>query len=177
MNTWSELITQTLNELGCIENLSIAIVGIGYEYGGDDAAGTAVAQTLIEKYSLEINQRFLIINSGVAPENFTGTLRRFKPDVVILVDSAQMDEEPGTIQWLNWRDTSGMASVTHSLPPYMLAQYLSAEVGCEVYLLGIQPATNQFGSVMSQEVAQAVGEISQTLANLVIIPGQCHYNR
>ena len=43
------------------------------------------------------------MEAGPAPENFTGPLRRFRPDLVLLVDAAQMDAEPGTIGWLTCR--------------------------------------------------------------------------
>jgi hydrogenase maturation protease len=113
----------------------------------------------------------IVIDAGVAPENFTGVIRRFKPEIVLLIDAAQMDEIPGAVAWLDWRETSGMSAATHGLPPYMLAQYLTSEVGCDVYLIGIQPGVNQFDSQMSDAVSRAVREVSQTLANLVIIPG------
>lgn len=171
MSTWSKLATQKLSRQGSTKRLRIAVVGIGSVFGGDDAAGPCVAQSLLKISEQQNNTGLLVIDAGVAPENFTGVIRRFNPDIVLLIDAAQMDEVPGSVAWLDWRETSGMSAATHGLPPYMLAQYLTFELKCEVYLIGIQPAGNQFDSQMSDEVSNAVGEICQTLANLVIIPG------
>ena len=170
MPTWSSLASRRLKNPQPGSNLRIAIVGIGYELGGDDAAGPVVAQSLLELVGDSPLPDLLVIDAGVAPENFTGVIRRFRAEMVVLVDAAQMNEMPGTIAWLDWRETSGMTAATHGLPPYILAQYLTSELACEVCLIGIQPSSNQFGSQMSEEVTQAVREVSQTLAKLVIIP-------
>jgi hydrogenase 3 maturation protease len=170
MSTWSKSATQKLSRRAPTDRLRIAIIGIGYEFGGDDAAGLSVAQSLLKISKGQDSKNLLVIDAGVAPENYTGVMRRFEPAIVLLVDAAQMNEAPGTVAWLDWRETSGMAAVTHGLPPYMLAQYLTTELKCEVFLIGIQPAGNKFNSQMSEEVSRAVREVSQTLANLVIIP-------
>lgn len=170
MYTWNRLAVQKLSRRVSTDGLRIAIIGIGYEYGGDDAAGSKVAQLLIEAVGRNRPDLF-VIDAGVAPENFTSVIRRFAPETVLLIDAAQMGEPPGTIAWLDWRETSGMTAATHGLPPYMLAKYLSSEIGCEIYLIGIQPSGNQFDTQISDVVLMAIKEVSRTLANLVIIPG------
>jgi Ni,Fe-hydrogenase maturation factor len=45
------------------------------------------------------------------------------------------------------------------MPPYMLAKYLVAELGCEVALLGIQPAGMALGAGLSDAVQRAVGAV------------------
>ncbi len=105
-----------------------------------------------------------MIDGGAAPENFTGPVRRFRPDLVILVDAAQMDDLPGTIRWLDWTQTEGLSASTHTLPPHMLARYLVAETGCALGVIGIQPAQNAFGAPLSPAVEAAVAEIVTTLA-------------
>lgn len=170
MSTWNKLATQKLSRKELADQLRIVVMGVGYEFGGDDAAGAAVAASLLEMAVRVNNPDLLVINAGVAPENFTGAIRRFQPEVVVLVDAAQMDEAPGTIAWLDWHETTGMTTATHGLPLHIIAQYLTNEIGCEVYLIGIQPSANRFDSQMSEIVAQAVREVSHTLAKLVIIP-------
>jgi hydrogenase 3 maturation protease len=98
----------------------------------------------------------LLLDAGSAPENQTGPLRRFAPDLVVLVDAARMDEPPGTVRWLPWEDTVGLPGSTHTLPASLLARYLTAELGCAVALLGIQPLYTDLGRPMSSPVAQAV---------------------
>lgn len=114
----------------------------------------------------------LVLDAGPAPENQTGPLRRFAPDLVILVDAARMAEPPGTVRWLPWEQTVGLPGSTHTLPASLLARYLTAELACEVALLGIQPLDIEIGR-MSAPVAQAVADVSAGLAALLGISPVC----
>jgi hydrogenase 3 maturation protease len=111
----------------------------------------------------------LIVEGGPAPENVTGKLRAFHPDLVILIDAAQMDEPPGTIQLIPLESIDGMSASSHSLPLSMLASYLTAEIGCEVTVLGIQPAQNEIGSKLSSAVQKAVDEVVIELGKIFSI--------
>ena len=85
----------------------LAVLGIGHELGGDDAAGVRVAGLL--RKSAAGNGQLLALEAGPAPENFTGKLRSFHPDLVLLVDAALMNSAPGTVQWLDWQDRRALA--------------------------------------------------------------------
>ena len=152
----------------------VAVVGIGQELRGDDAAGSAVASAL--RARVDGQRPVLVIDAGPAPENFVGPLRRFRPDLVLLIDSAQMDESPGAIRWLApaccwrglaWEDIGGLGASTHTLPLHVLAEYLTEELGCRVALIGIQPAGTSLGAPLSPPVQAAVDELAQALADLV----------
>ena len=101
----------------------------------------------------------LIIQAGHAPENVTGELRSFAPELILLIDAADMRDAPGTICWVPIQSIEGMSASTHSLPLSMLARYLTLELNCMVALIGIQPKSNDFGETVSVEVTQAVHEI------------------
>jgi len=139
----------------------VAVIGIGNELNGDDAAGVMVARGLL---ALPVRaDRLRVIDAGSAPENTTGLLREFRPALVLLVDAAQMDEAPGTVRWLDWQETTGLSASTHTLPPHMLALYLTTELGCDVAILGIQPFGNLFDTPLSPVVQRTVSEIVQEL--------------
>jgi len=157
---WQVSLSQTLHRRSSPPR--VAVVGIGHELSGDDAAGLAVVRAL--KGALAPAERVLLVDAGPAPENTTGLLRRFAPDLVLLVDAAQMDEPPGAVRWLDWQETSGVSASTHTLPLHMLARYLVAELSCEVALLGIQPAGNMIGAPLSPEVEEAVDAVAAGLA-------------
>jgi hydrogenase 3 maturation protease len=135
-------------------------VGVGNEQRRDDAAGVMIARRLA---SLSTGS-FLILEAGHAPENATGSLRRFAPDSVLLVDAAEMGEPPGTVRWVEMEDISGMSASTHTLPLSMLAEYLRLELGCEVLLLGLQPASMDYGEGLGEAMAGAVEEIVDVIA-------------
>jgi len=132
----------------------LAVVGIGNELNGDDAAGVLVARALRPLQRSD----FLVIEAGPAPENFTGTLRRFRPEQILLVDAAEMGEPPGTVAWVDWPAAGGWGGSTHTLPPSVLARFLVEELGCRAALVGIQPARLDFGAGVSAAVRRAVDE-------------------
>jgi hydrogenase maturation protease HycI len=163
--SWANSLSQTLNRLSEERPLRLALLGIGHELRGDDAAGLAVAAG-IRPF---VRENFLVIEAGHAPENHTGTVRRFAPTLVLLIDAAQMNEAPGTIRWLDINDITGMSVSSHTLPLHMLARFLQAELGCEVAFLGIQPADTTLGVGVSPKVKTAVATLTQTIKDLTII--------
>src|SRR5512142_2231350 len=102
----------------------VAVVGIGNSLRCDDAAGMRVAHLLSEHECAADKDRVLIVEAGHAPENHTAELRGFGPDVILLVDAADMGKEPGAVEWISEDDIDGMSASTHSLPLSMLALYL-----------------------------------------------------
>ena len=142
----------------------IAIMGIGNELRADDAAGMLVVRQLLEYDSTFEKACVRVIQAGQAPENSTWILRGFEPHLILLIDTADMGEVPGTVHWIGMEDISGLSASTHSLPLSMLASYLKQEFDCQVALLGIQPASNAFGRPVSLEVLQAVDEIVRELS-------------
>jgi hydrogenase 3 maturation protease len=139
----------------------VAVVGVGNTMRGDDGAGILVVRALAER--LQGASDVLLIDGSTAPENFTGPLRRFRPDLVVEIDAAHLEQPPGTVAWVDWRDADGMTASTHTLPPSVLARFLSTDLGCRVSLLGIQPATLEMGCAVSPEVATAVEVVAEQL--------------
>ncbi len=150
----------------------IAIIGIGNELNGDDAAGILAVRALsniVRDREFVDHSRptvFLTIEAGIAPEAFTGPLRRFQPDLVILIDAAELGEAPGTIRWFDWSEVEGMSASTHTLPPSVLARYLTNEFGCHVKLIGIQPRQLEFDQEVSEEVLAAINIVIQEILTL-----------
>ena len=141
----------------------IAIVGIGNAFRSDDAAGIRAAHALMDSRVIRDIETVLVMDGGHAPENATGQLRRFEPNIVLLIDAADMGEHPGTVRLIDLDEIEGMSASTHSLPLSMLANYLVLELGCTVNLLGIQPKSNEVGEFISPEIAGAVREVVDTI--------------
>jgi hydrogenase 3 maturation protease len=163
--SWKDLLSQRLSQFKGDDRTThprTCLVGIGSDLRGDDSVGLMVAR------ALQDDERFagvshLIVDGGPAPENHTGKIRAFQPELVLFIDAAQMDESPGTIQWIPLDAIDGMSASSHSLPLSMLARYLTLEIGCEVVVLGIQPEQTEIGAELSSPVRVAVDE---TLAGI-----------
>lgn len=140
-----------------------ALVGVGNDLRGDDSAGLAVIRRILALGAA--SESLLPIEGGPAPENITGALRKFQPEQVIFVDAAHLEEPPGSIRWIEPDEIDGMSASSHSLPLSMLAKFIQMDIGCQVRILGIQPAQNEIGETLSKPVAAAIAEIaSQFLA-------------
>jgi hydrogenase 3 maturation protease len=140
----------------------VALVGIGQELRGDDVAGLLVVRAATR--SLPIRDDLLIIEAASAPESFTGPLRRFAPDVVLLIDAADLGGPPGTVTWIDPGTVGGVGASTHTLPLHVFASYLETTIGCAVGIIGIQPASLAFDAPVSTAVQAAVSAVVDGLA-------------
>lgn len=141
-------------------------MGIGHELRGDDAAGLVVVRQIAEKLGTAVPPNLLLIAGGHAPENHTGPIRRFAPDLVLLIDVALMGREPGEIGWLPWQATSGLSASSHTMPLYMLAWFLTADLHCEVALIGIQPQDTSLTNTLTPTVQASVAAIAAGIIDI-----------
>lgn len=162
---WMEKLSQQLRKLPTVNGQRrIALVGIGNELRGDDAAGIILARSLARQPHGAALQ---VIEAGTAPANCFGLLKRWHPDLIIFVDAADMGVEPGGVCWLNWHDVITGTGSTHHFSLKVMAEYLSREVGCPVSLLGIQPADTAVAASLSPPVALAVQQTVQALIQVL----------
>lgn len=135
----------------------MAVIGVGQTLRGDDAAGLAVVKRLHAAESV------LILEGGSAPENLTGALRAFAPQIVLLIDAAQLGLESGAVRWLDAQAIGGLSASTHSLPLSLLTLYLQDAFQCTVGLIAIQMGQNALDTPLSPSVAQAVESVAMGL--------------
>jgi hydrogenase 3 maturation protease len=126
---------------------NVVILGVGNELRGDDGVGVYIARKLKKKN---------VINAGVAPENFVGKIRKMKPRRIVIFDALDFGGEPGEVKIIDAKKTEGLKISTHSLPLSFFCQLFEKK---EIYLVGIQPKGNEFGSEMSKEVKKAANKL------------------
>ncbi|HEX8991302.1 MAG TPA: hydrogenase 3 maturation endopeptidase HyCI [Anaerolineales bacterium] len=170
-SSWQECLKVQLQKLTAADGRPrLAFMGIGHELCGDDAVGMRIAGLL--RPLLGRDERCLVLEAGPAPENFTGVLRRFQPDLVVLLDSALMDEAPGGVRWLDWQETESLSASTHTLPLHLLVSYLTAELGCATGLIGIQPGQTFADAPLTPSVQSAAEVVAGFLADSVKLQGR-----
>jgi hydrogenase 3 maturation protease len=143
----------------------IVILGIGNEFSGDDSLGFQAARKL--KRALSNISKVEVLAVGVAPENFTGLLRKLSPSHVVLIDAAEMGEIAGKIELIEPHRIEKRMPSTHTMPLYMLAEYLEHELGARVLILGIQPESLSFGTAVSREVRVSVDRLARLLVEII----------
>lgn len=132
---------------------------VGAVLRGDDAAGPMLAK-MLEQNPIP---GWTCIDGGQTPEDDLAVIRRMQPDVLLLVDAAQMGREPGTIAVVDERDVvSDLLITTHSLPITFLLEDLKKSCK-QVVFLGIQPAQLEFMEPLTPEVLRSVERIYEFL--------------
>jgi hydrogenase 3 maturation protease len=145
----------------------VAILGIGSELRGDDAAGILAARQIEKNTKKNATPEVRVFIGDTAPENLTGEIKRFQPTHLLIIDSADLNIEPGEIRLLNPDQIGGTSFCTHTLPTSVLTDYLMQSFKCEVIAVGIQPKTLTFGAKPSKEVVAAAKNIARTITKLL----------
>ena len=145
----------------------IALLAIGSEFRADDAAGLLIAED-VKKTLKKANSKFKIFIGATAPENLTGDIKRFNPSHILLVDSVDFKDKPGSIVVLSPRDIGdGVSFSTHKMPAKVLMQYFSKSFECDPILIGIQPLSIDFGKRPSKDVISAAKEVAAAIVKSV----------
>jgi hydrogenase maturation protease HycI len=138
----------------------VVVVGVGSEMRGDDAAGVEVVRGL--RGALR-SPNVLLIEGGVAPENFTLQMRRFRPSHIIFIDAADFGAGPGDVVLAEPDAITGHSISTHTIPLSILARYLQGEMKAKVALVGIQPARAHMSAGMSKAVKDSIRRVKEML--------------
>ncbi len=93
------------------------------------------------------------IDAGTTPENYLGSVARFKPGLVLVADAADIGMDPGEAAILG-RDEIDQAGgfSTHSMSPALFMTQLEDLCGARTLMLAVQPASTAFGQGLSREV-------------------------
>jgi hydrogenase 3 maturation protease len=134
------------------------LLGIGNIDRGDDGVGPYIATHFT-------NPDWLCFDVGTAPENFTGVVRKHHPEQLVLIDAADMGLPPGAIRRVPRELIQDVGFGTHMLPLYHVIDYLKGAVQEEIILIGIQPASKDYGAPMSNEAENAAKELIQLLTS------------
>ncbi len=129
------------------------LLGVGNPLGRDDALGLRLAERLKGTDWVAIPAQSL--------ENALGIVGKLAPDLLVVVDAAEMGLPPGSIRRLPLLQASTMLASTHGLPlPLLLA--LSGI--SQAVLIGVEPKERGLGEGLSPEVAEALDRLVQLLA-------------
>lgn len=139
---------------------SVAVIGVGNELCGDDIAGLLVAQK-VQARSLP---RLVGFIGGPAPENITGEVAQSGAHLVIFVDAADVGLAPGGVKLIPLEEIRGVSFSTHTLPLYVIIDYLAQRMQSKFAVIGIQPADASFGAPVVQAVRDAAQEVADALS-------------
>jgi hydrogenase 3 maturation protease len=145
------------------------VLGIGNRLGGDDAAGSYVVDMVNPTLSALSAGRqtakallpaeIMAIDAGTAPESYTSVIRRHRPDLLIVVDAADMGLSPGALRTIAPEQISILSFSTHHIPLSMFISYVEEFCG-KVLLVGVQPERTETGRGISKAVRKSVTKLA-----------------
>jgi len=153
------------------------VLGVGNPDRADDGAGNLVARRLsrllgrhpgrrsIEERSIRLPlEAIQALDGGEVPESATGTIRRFQPTHILIIDAAAGGRGPGTVFFIDKRKIADDGVSTHRIPLSDLVRYLEESVGCRVVLVGIEPGDTSPGKPMSPAVRKSCEILADAIA-------------
>jgi hydrogenase maturation protease HycI len=155
-------------EAECRGARKIVFLGVGNPDKGDDGAGPLLIRLLTEALPADAADRVLVIDGREVPESQTGSIRRFGPDLTVIVDAAVGGHAPGTIFFVEKAGISDNEVSTHRISLLYLVRYLEESIGSRVVVLGIEPETLAEGAPMTPAVARAAETLSKFLADSLL---------
>jgi hydrogenase 3 maturation protease len=149
----------------------LAILGAGAILNADDGAGVIITDNLQKKFNEDNCKNLRIYTGNTAPENFSGEIKKFSPDHLIVIDAADLKEEPGSIMIIDPDIIDGVSFSTHMLPLKVMLQYIQKEIGCRITILGIQVADVVYGNPVTEKINQSINETITILQNQIFYLG------
>ncbi len=131
------------------------ILGIGNPLRRDDGVGLWVAGQMQ-------GSGWEVIPAGQSAENALGLVSRLAPDLLVVVDVAEMGLPPGSVRRLPLEDAVHMLGSTHALPLPFLLSTVRDQVG-KIVLIGIQPADRSLGESLTPPILAAGEELVAVL--------------
>ncbi len=140
------------------------VCGIGNRMRGDDAAGPLVIDELNKTIKSEDT---MFLDCGELPENMIKRITSFKPDKLILVDTADLGEEPGTFRKIKTEEIKDQAISTHRMPLTMLVKFLNSRIKFDLVFIGIQPKQSGLNEPVSLECKMAVRKVAKMITGML----------
>ncbi len=117
------------------------LLGVGHCLRCDDGAGSFIAQHFH-------HHQWISLDGKSAPENFTSIIKKTKPQLLVIIDAAQLNLDAGQFRIIPLGKIASFQASTHSLPLHHLVEYLTPYCR-KIIFIGIQPLCIQKGETMS----------------------------
>ncbi len=154
-------------------NRLTAVLGVGSELRGDDAAGILVARRLAKSPAARQvagagaraggSPRLVALEGHTAPESLAGKIIKLRPSHLLIVDAAEIGRAPGEWAMLSGDELDATITTTHLIPLSVLARHIEDEAGCAVGFLGVQPADCGVAVGASKAVLAAVDDVVRNI--------------
>ena len=136
---------------------------MGNELRADDAVGLHVVRLLKPCSS----PRLKVFEGQMTPEVFIGPSCAAHPSHVLIIDSAELGEDPGTWRLLQTETVEQGLFTTHAIPAVEVAAEIKRRCGSKVVFIGIQPKSREIALGLSKECRKAATDISEIIRHIL----------
>ena len=153
------------NKLGLFlkDATRIVVIGMGNELRADDAVGLYVVRHL----KPFVNERLKVFEGYMTPEAFIAPACTTKPSHVLIVDAAELGEQPGVWRLLSRNQIKNGLFTTHAIPASEVALEIERRCSAKVRFLGIQPKIRDVSLSLSSECTKTVHEITKAIRRII----------
>jgi len=149
-------VKQILNPLFEEKDKIILFVGVGNGLKSDDAVGIFICRNIKQS----ARKKVLIVESGI--EKFVGKINSIAPDILLLVDCTDFNEQPGFVKMVPVEEILDHTMHTHTISVRRISEFFEMPT----FVLGIQPKFVGFGEEISEVVMDAANELILYINNL-----------
>ncbi|HDS09751.1 MAG TPA: hydrogenase maturation protease [Firmicutes bacterium] len=138
----------------------IFFFGIGNKYRADDSFGIILAEELRKTLPEQV-----FAETDDYQEKLLELSESLKGKLVLFLDVAEFDEDPGTIRVFEAEELDDNSAGFHKVP-LKLYMSLIKQAGNETYLIAVQPKTLKdtfYEPEISKEVQEAIDEIENLI--------------
>jgi hydrogenase 3 maturation protease len=145
--------------------MKTVVIGVGNELKADDGIGLQVAKQLQDE---GLAGKDIMVIPAEVPENHIQPIVKFRPELLVLVDSADFRGKAGEVRAIRDEEISKVFTNTHSVPLILFLEAVkerSPEM--RTIFIGIQPKQLAFGKPMSPEVKKAGRAAADAIRKIV----------
>jgi len=135
----------------------VVIVGIGNIMRQDDGFGPKLIENLKGKIQA------VCIDAGTTPENYIGKVTKEEPNTILIVDAVHLGKIAGEYEILEKKDILKSGLATHDISPAMYIEFLEKETNADIYMLGVQSKSIDFGEEMTEAVKKSLEQIANKI--------------
>jgi hydrogenase 3 maturation protease len=144
-----------LNKLLSQKDKTILFAGIGNLLKMDDGVGVYISSRIRKTPAITP------LNAEVSIENYIGKINSLNPDILVIIDCADLKSEPGTCKLIPVSNTEDITFNTHNISLKKLSVFFKMPV----FVLGIQPEKVGFGEFLSYIVKKKADKIIKQINN------------
>jgi hydrogenase maturation protease len=143
------------------EDKQILFVGIGNLLKMDDGVGVYISKRIKNKGNVSS------LTVEVSIENYIGKINSLNPDILVLIDCADLNSTAGTFRLLSLSQIQDLTFNTHSISLKRLSEFFMMPV----YVLAIQPGIIDFGENLSYLIKNVANRIINQINRLEVNHG------